>query len=169
MPCCLEHKNKLSTDVALRTKHFLIHKCSPGKCSDLGRTVQNAVTLLIDNWSFGRALVAAHVCCLRNEFVKWKFGKVSSYFFYQFYSRLYLKWSILVYIDSDKLVGFAASQWRICCCLFQKTLYSNSCFHKFDSHTRLSISWRSGKFEKLSEKQSEIFWIFSENSEMHNP
>ena len=35
------------------------------------------------------------------------------------------------------------------------------------THTRLSISWWSGKFEKLSEKQSQIFWIFSENSEMH--
>ena len=30
-------------------------------------------------------------------------GRCRLTFFYQFYSRLYLKWSILVYIDSDKL------------------------------------------------------------------
>ena len=83
-----------------------------GKYSDLSRswsgnfttcTVQTSVTLPIDNWSFGRALVRAYVCCLRNEFVKWKFGNVPPYFCYQFHSRLYLKWSIFVYIDSDKL------------------------------------------------------------------
>ena len=81
MRCCFELKNKPSADLALRTKHFLVHNCSPGKYSDLSRswsgnfttcTVQTSVTLPIDNWCFGRALVTAYVCCLRNEFVKWK-------------------------------------------------------------------------------------------------